>query len=83
MLLYQFLPRSILTDNCKLTNVPLVKDIFTMVKLLDFIGLKVNFIKKKYYREIQNNNKKDKNFSALQISQDNACRSISFGPTFS
>ena len=40
------LAASILTDNCKLTNVPLVKDIFTMVKLLDFIGLKVNFLKK-------------------------------------
>ena len=31
----------------RLKNVPLVKDIFTMVELLNFIGLKTNLIKKK------------------------------------
>ena len=76
------LAASILTDNCKLTNVPLVKDIFTMVKLLDFIGLKVNFIKKKNIIEIQNNNKKIKTLAPYKLVKTMR-RSISFGPTFS
>ena len=32
------LAASILADHVKLTNIPLVKDIFTMVELLKFIG---------------------------------------------
>ena len=38
---------SILTNHTKLTNVPLVKDIFTMLELLKFIGMKVNINNKK------------------------------------
>ena len=41
------LAATILSNTAKLTNVPLVKDIFTMVKLLDFIGLKTKIDKKK------------------------------------
>ena len=41
------LAASILANNVKLSNVPLVKDIFTMLDLLKFIGLKV---------KIKNNN---------------------------
>ena len=41
------LAATILSDQVKLTNVPLVRDIFTMVELLKFIGLKTNIIKKK------------------------------------
>ena len=41
------LAATILSDNVKLTNTPLVKDIFTMVELLKFIGLKINIDKKK------------------------------------
>ena len=37
----------ILSNNIKLHNVPLVKDIYTMVELLEFIGLKIKKIKKK------------------------------------
>ena len=44
------LAATILANQVKLKNVPLVKDIFTMVELLNFIGLKTKFIKKiKYY----------------------------------
>ena len=39
------LAATILCDKVKLKNVPLVKDIFTMVELLKFIGLKVNIQK--------------------------------------
>ncbi len=45
----------ILSNNIKLHNVPLVKDIYTMVELLEFIGLKIKKIKKKNTLEISNN----------------------------
>ena len=41
------LAASILSNQVKIKNVPLVKDIFTMVELLNFIGLKTKIIKKK------------------------------------
>ena len=41
------LAASILAEQVKLSNVPLVKDIFTMTDLLKFIGLKVKIEKKK------------------------------------
>ena len=37
----------ILSSKTKLQNIPLVKDIFTMIELLEFIGLKIKIIKKK------------------------------------
>ena len=45
------LAATILTNQVYLKNIPLVKDIFTMVELLNFIGLKTKIVKKKkYYR---------------------------------
>ena len=49
------LAASILANKVCLKNIPLVKDIFTMVDLLKFIGLKVKVIKKKNEIEITNN----------------------------
>ncbi len=49
------LAATILSKDVKLLNVPFVKDIFTMVELLKFIGLKVNIIKKKNIIKIKNN----------------------------
>ena len=48
------LAASILTKHTKLTNVPLVKDIFTMIELLKFIGLKVKINNKKKFLDIKN-----------------------------
>ena len=48
----------ILSNNIKLQNIPLVKDIFTMIELLEFIGLKVRIFKKQKTLEILNNGKK-------------------------
>jgi len=56
------LAASILTNEVKLKNVPLVKDIFTMVELLNFIGLDMKFIKNKNILEIKN---KEKNINTL------------------
>ena len=52
------LAASILAKNVKLKSVPLVKDIFTMIELLKFIGIKVNFKNKKKIIEINNQKKK-------------------------
>ena len=48
------LAASILAKNVKLTNVPLVKDIFTMLELLKFIGIKINIKKKENIIQLQN-----------------------------
>ena len=51
------LAASILANKVCIKNIPLVKDIFTMVDLLNFIGLKTKILKKKNIIEIENNNK--------------------------
>ena len=56
------LAASILASHVKIKNVPLVKDILTMVELLNFIGLKTKLIKKKNIIEIFNY---DKNINTL------------------
>jgi len=56
------LAASILANQVKLKNVPLVKDIFTMVELLNFIGLDTKFLKNKNILEIKN---KEKNINTL------------------
>ena len=48
----------ILSNKIKLQNIPLVKDIFTMIELLEFIGLKIRIFKKQKTLEILNNSKK-------------------------
>jgi len=52
------LAASILADHVIIKNIPLVKDIFTMIDLLNFIGLKTILSKEKNIIEIFNNNKK-------------------------
>ncbi len=56
------LAASILANKVRLRNIPLVQDIFTMIQLLKFIGLKAKIIKKKNYVEITNS---DKNINTL------------------
>ena len=52
------LAATILAKNVTLKNIPLVKDIFTMVELLNFIGLKIKILKKKNIIRIKNSEKK-------------------------
>ena len=56
------LAASILAKKVNLTNVPFVKDIFTMFELLKFIGISVKIKNKKKTIEIQN---KDQNINTL------------------
>tara|TARA_A100001011_G_C14313875_1_gene846963 strand:+ start:3614 stop:4867 length:1254 start_codon:yes stop_codon:yes gene_type:complete len=52
------LAASILANEVQIKNIPLVRDIFTMIELLKFIGLKINFSKSKNTIKILNNGKK-------------------------
>jgi len=52
------LAASILASRVQLENVPLVKDIFTMVELLNFIGVDTKFLKNKNILQIKNKEKK-------------------------
>jgi len=56
------LAASILANRVKLKNIPLVKDIFTMVELLNFIGLNTKFLKNKNILYIAN---KEQNINTL------------------
>ena len=56
------LAASILAKKVHLKNIPLVKDIFTMIELLNFIGLKTKIINKSNIIEIKNS---DKNINTL------------------
>ena len=48
------LAATIFTNKANLINVPLVKDIFTMIELLKFIGIKISTIKNKNILKIKN-----------------------------
>ncbi len=52
------LAASILAKKVNLKNIPLVQDIFTMIELLNFIGLKTKILRKKNIIKITNDNKK-------------------------
>ena len=52
------LAASIFADQVKLKNVPLVKDIFTMTDLLNFIGFDTKYLKSKNILEVKNRKKK-------------------------
>jgi len=53
------LAASIFAKQVKLKNIPLVKDIFTMVELLNFIGFDVKLLKSKNILEIKKKKKKN------------------------
>ena len=71
---------TILSDQAKLTNIPLVRDIFTMVELLKFIGLKINILKKKNIIEIKNINKKIKTLAPYKLVKTMRAGVLVLGP---
>ena len=61
------LAASILAKDVNLANVPLVKDIFTMIELLKFIGIKVKIFKKNKIIHLKNSNKKIKTLAPYKL----------------
>ena len=74
------LAATILSDQVQLTNIPLVRDIFTMVELLKFIGLKTNILKKKNTIEIQNINKDIKTLAPYKLVKTMRAGVLVLGP---
>ncbi len=74
------LAATILSNHVKLTKTPLVKDIFTMVKLLKFIGLKINISKKNNKIEIKNYNKNIKTLAPYKLVKTMRAGVLVLGP---
>ncbi len=74
------LAATILSDKVRLTNIPLVKDIFTMVELLKFIGLKTNILRSKNTIEIKNTNKNIKTLAPYKLVKTMRAGVLVLGP---
>ena len=74
------LAASILSHQVKLKNIPLVKDISTMLELLKFIGLSTYLDKKKNIIEITNVNKKIKTLAPYNLVKTMRAGVLVLGP---
>ena len=74
------LAASILSQNAKLTNVPLVKDTFTMIELLRFIGIKVEIKNKKKIIELKNNNNRINTLAPYKLVKTMRASILVLGP---
>ena len=74
------LAASILTNNVKLSNVPLVKDIYTMLDLLKFIGIKFRIIKDKKSIEFKKTNKPINTFAPYRLVKTMRAGVLVLGP---
>ena len=77
------LAATILSNQTKLTNAPLVKDIFTMIDLLKFIGLKINILKKKNIIRIKNINKNIRTLAPYKLVKTMRAGVLVLGPLLS
>ena len=74
------LAASLLTYKVKLTNIPLVKDIFTMLELLKFIGMDVKISKIKKKIQLKNKNKKIKTLAPYKLVKTMRAGVLVLGP---
>ena len=74
------LAASILINNVKLSNVPLVKDIYTMLDLLKFIGIKFRIIKNKKSIEFKKTNKPINTFAPYRLVKTMRAGILVLGP---
>ncbi len=74
------LASTIFCEKVKLANVPLVKDIFTMVELLKFIGVNINIEKKKNSIVVNNLNKNIKTLAPYKLVKTMRAGVLVLGP---
>ncbi len=74
------LAATILADKVTLMNIPLVKDTFTMIDLLKFIGLKINISKNKNRIEIVNSKNKIKTLAPYKLMKTMRAGVLVLGP---
>ena len=77
------LAASILSNRTIIKNVPLVKDIFTMVELLNFIGLKTKVIKEKKIIKVINNEKNINTLAPYKLVKTMRAGVLVLGPLLS
>ena len=77
------LAASILAKKVTLKNIPLVKDIFTMVELLNFIGLNTKFLKNKNILKIENKEKKINTLAPYKLVKTMRAGVLVLGPLLS
>ncbi len=74
------LAATILADRVKLRNIPLVKDIFTMLKLLKFIGSRIKIHKTKKSIELSNRKLKIKTLAPYKLVKTMRAGVLVLGP---
>ena len=74
------LAATILADKVTLKNIPLVKDIFTMIELLKFIGLNINISKNKNKIEVINNKRNIKTLAPYKLMKTMRAGVLVLGP---
>ena len=77
------LAASIFANKVQLKNIPLVKDIFTMVELLNFIGLKIKISKKSNVIDIINNEKNINTLAPYKLVKTMRAGVLVLGPLLS
>ena len=77
------LAATILSKHVSLKNIPLVKDIFTMVELLNFIGLKTKVIKEKKIIKVINNEKNINTLAPYKLVKTMRAGVLVLGPLLS
>ncbi len=77
------LAATIFSNKVKLTNAPLVKDIFTMVELLKFIGLKISIKKNKNQIQIKNISNNIKTLAPYKLVKTMRAGILVLGPLLS
>ena len=74
------LAASILSNKVKLSNIPLVKDIFTMMELLKFIGIKIKIEKNKRVIVLKNTNQEIKTLAPYRLVKTMRAGVLVLGP---
>ena len=74
------LAATILSHQVELKNIPLVRDIFTMIDLLKFIGLKISILKNKKIITINNTNKNIKTLAPYKLVKTMRAGVLVLGP---
>ena len=77
------LAASILANKVKLSNIPIVKDISTMVELLRYIGLKIKIINKHKKILIENKNEKVNTLAPYKLVKTMRAGVLVLGPLLS
>ena len=78
-----FWQQTILSEQVSLKNIPLVKDIYTMIELLKFIGLKVSISKKNKIIKVKNDGRNINSLAPYKLVKTMRAGVLVLGPLLS